>query len=200
MKEIFLQIESVIPKDIPLLIKLNAHDHTQKEGITPSLAAKYAKWLVDLGISAIEISGGTNHYSPFDIVRGEIPSEELVQWVPEGIRDSAKNMFKEMQGKYNLQEAYNLEFAKLIKPRIGKTPLILVGGLRTLSCMEDIIENGYADLISMSRPFIREPLLVKQIKKGRKDRSACTSCNRCVAALPNDFPVRCYENSFPNKI
>ena len=198
LKEIFLQIESVIPKEIPLLIKLNAHDHTQKEGITPSLATKYAEWLVDLGISAIEISGGTSHYSPFDVVRGEIPSEELVQWLPEGIRDSAKNMFKEMQGKYNFQEAYNLELAKSIKPIIGKTPLILVGGLRTLSCMEDIIENGYADLISMCRPFIREPLLVKQIKEGRKDRSACSSCNRCVAALPNDFPVRCYENSFPN--
>jgi len=200
LKEIFLKIKSVIPKDTPLFIKLNAHDHTQKEGITPSLAAKYSEWLVELGIDAFEISGGTNHYSLFNVVRGEVPSEEIVQWIPEGIRDSAINMFNEMQGKFDLQEAYNLESAKLIKPRIGKTPLILVGGFRTLSCMENIIERGYADLISMCRPFIREPLLVKQVKKGRKDRSACTSCNRCVAALPNDFPVRCYENSFPNKI
>jgi len=200
LKEIYLKIKSVIPKDIPILIKLNAHDHTQKEGITPLLAAKYAEWLVELGINAIEISGGTNHYSLFDVVRGEVPSEEIVQWIPEGIRDSAINMFQEMQGKFDLQEAYNLKSAKLIKPRIGKTPLILVGGFRTLNCMEKIIEGGYADLISMCRPFIREPLLVKQIKKGRKDKAACISCNRCVAALPNDFPVRCYENSFPNKI
>ncbi|MFX0059386.1 MAG: NADH:flavin oxidoreductase [Candidatus Hodarchaeota archaeon] len=199
LKEIFLQIKSVIPKDMPILIKLNAHDHTQKEGITPPLAARYAKWLVELGISAIEISGGTNHYSLFDVVRGEVPSEELVQWVPESIRDSAKKMFHEMQGKFDLQEAYNLELAKFIKPHIGKTPLILVGGLRTLNCMENIINSGYADFISMCRPFIREPLLVKQIKVGKKDSSACTSCNRCVAALPNDFPVRCYEKSFPNK-
>jgi 2,4-dienoyl-CoA reductase-like NADH-dependent reductase (Old Yellow Enzyme family) len=200
LKEIFSKIKAVIPNDKPILIKLNAHDHTQKEGITPSLAAKYAEWLVDLGINAIEISGGTNHYSLFDVVRGKIPSEELVQWVPESIRESARNMFREMEGKFNLQEAYNLELAKYIKPRIGKTPLILVGGLRNLNCMEKIIGNGYADLISMCRPFIKEPLLVKQIKEGKKVKSRCTSCNRCVAALPNDFPVRCYEKSFPKQV
>lgn len=198
LKDIFQQIKNIIPKDMPILIKLNAHDHTPKEGINSSLAIKYAEWLVELGIDAIEVSGGTNHYSLFDVVRGDVPSEELVQWLHENIRGSAKKMFQEMGGKFTFQEAYNLELAKCIKPKIGNTPLILVGGLRTLKTMEIIIKSNYADFISMCRPFIREPHLVKQIKKGRKDGSACTSCNRCVAALPNDFPVRCYVNSFPN--
>ncbi|MFX0033950.1 MAG: NADH:flavin oxidoreductase [Candidatus Hermodarchaeota archaeon] len=200
LREICLEIKKVIPRDIPIFIKLNTHDHTPKEGITPPLAAKYAEWLVELGIDAIEISCGTNHYSLFNVIRGEVPSEELVQWLPESVRQSAKNMFLDMEGKYNLEEGYNLDAAKQIKPIIGKTPLILVGGLRTVNFMEEIIENNYADFVSMCRPFIREPLLVKQIYKGRKEKSACSSCNRCVAALPNNIPVRCYENSFPKKV
>ena len=65
--------------------------------------------------------------------------------------------------------------------------------------MEDVIEKQYADFISMSRPFIREPFLVKGFKEGKKDKVACISCNRCLGALPNDYPVRCYTNKWPEK-
>ncbi|MFX1497003.1 MAG: NADH:flavin oxidoreductase [Promethearchaeota archaeon] len=200
LKEIYIQIKVAIPNEIPVFIKLNAHDHTPKEGITPPLAAKYARWLVKLGIDAIEISGGTNHYSLFDVIRGDIPSDEMVMWIPKNVRESAKKVFQEMEGKYTLEEGYNLEAAKTLKPEMGKTPLILVGGFRSLTFMEEVIERNYADFISMCRPFIREPHLIKQIYKGRKDMSSCSSCNRCVAALPNNLPVHCYEKSFPKII
>lgn len=35
--------------------------------------------------------------------------------------------------------------------------------------------------ISMSRPFIREPLIVKKFKEGKADRVSCVSCNKCLA-------------------
>jgi 2,4-dienoyl-CoA reductase-like NADH-dependent reductase (Old Yellow Enzyme family) len=58
--------------------------------------------------------------------------------------------------------------------------------------MEQIVQEGHADLISMSRPFIREPHLVKQFREGKADAAACQSCNKCAAALANNLPVRCY--------
>jgi len=56
-----------------------------------------------------------------------------------------------LEGKYDLEEGYNLEAAKIIKPVIGDIPLLLVGGMRTVSHMEEVLENNYADFISMSR-------------------------------------------------
>jgi 2,4-dienoyl-CoA reductase-like NADH-dependent reductase (Old Yellow Enzyme family) len=71
------------------------------------------------------------------------------------------------------------------------------GGLRTVSHMEEVLENKYADFISMSRPFIREPFLVNKIKEGKMDKVSCVSCNRCLAAVPNDLPIYCYNKGFP---
>ena len=55
LKELINSIKKVIPGDMAFLIKLNSIDYTPKEGITPSIASKYAEWLVKLGIDGIEI-------------------------------------------------------------------------------------------------------------------------------------------------
>ena len=199
LKMIFLRIKKVVPGDMPILVKLNSHDYTQKEGITPPLAGKYAQWLADLGIDAIEISCGSSHFAIFNMCRGDVPVKEITQWLPPPIIPLAEQIFNEMVGKYDLVNAYNLEAAKVIKPKLEKTPLILVGGLRNLPNMEQIIKNNHADFISMARPFIREPLLIKKFKEGKQNKASCISCNRCLAAIPNDFPVYCYVKKFPEK-
>ncbi len=68
----------------------------------------------------------------------------------------------QLEGKYELEEGYNPEAAKVVKPALGDTPLLLVGGMRTVSHMEDVLENNHADFISMSRPFIRDTLHTQQ--------------------------------------
>jgi 2,4-dienoyl-CoA reductase-like NADH-dependent reductase (Old Yellow Enzyme family) len=45
--------------------------------------------------------------------------------------------------------------------------------------MEKIISEGRADMISMSRPFIRQPFLVREFRLDRFKKSACISCNKC---------------------
>jgi len=76
-------------------------------------------------------------------------------------------MISKLEGKYNLEEGYNLEAAKMIKPVIGKIPLFVVGGLRKVAQMKETLEKQYADCISMSRPFIREPFIIRKIKEGK---------------------------------
>ncbi len=95
------------------------------------------------------------------------------------------------------QEGYNLEAAKVIKPFLNGVPLILVGGVRRLVHMEEILSEGHADMLSMSRPFIREPLLVRHFKESKTAEAACTSCNNCYAAIFHSMPLRCYRNGLP---
>ena len=78
---------------------------------------------------------------------------------------------------YN-DEAYFKEYARRFKSEI-KTPLILVGGLRSFEVADKIIANGIADYISMSRPFIREPDLINRWQNGNLRKAECKSDNLC---------------------
>jgi len=197
LKEIITRIKRILPKDMALLVKINSNDYTPKEGITPPIASKYAEWLVNLGINAIELSCGSANFSPFNLTRGDVPVKEIIQLLPDYLKKMAEKVYQEMVGKYDFEEGYNLEAAKVIKPVMGDIPLILVGGLRSKTFMEQVIKKKQADFISLSRPFIREPFLVKKFKEGKQDEAACISCNRCSAAITNDFPINCYVNEFP---
>jgi 2,4-dienoyl-CoA reductase-like NADH-dependent reductase (Old Yellow Enzyme family) len=83
------------------------------------------------------------------------------------------------------QEAYFATAAKAIKAEVS-CPVILVGGLRSLSVMESVVENGIADMVALCRPFVKEPDLVKRFFNGQP-RVACISCNSCY----NPNGIRC---------
>lgn len=69
-------------------------------------------------------------------------------------------------------------------------PLILVGGMRQLSDMQAVLDRGIADAISMCRPFVMDPLLVKHFREGISENSGCTSCNGCLTRrIPGE--LRC---------
>ena len=197
IKEVVLEIKKNISDEMPVLVKLNTQDYTPKKGITLELAKKYAIWLADLPIDGLEVSCGTLSYSMFNMVRGDVPTKEIIMNFPWWRKILGKMMLKNMEGKFDLEEGYNLEAAKLIKPFIGEIPLLVVGGLRRVDHMEDVLKNGFADFISMSRPFIREPNIVKKISEGKVDSVACVSCNKCFAAAANYMPVYCYNKGFP---
>ena len=192
LKETVREVRKAIGDGMIILVKLNTNDFTPQEGITPPLAVKYASWLAELGIDGLEISCGTGLYSFMNMSRGEVPVDELVSGLPWWKKPLGRLTLNKLVGKYDLEEGYNLEAAKLIKPVLGEVPLIPVGGLRNLRHMEEVLERKWADFISMSRPFIREPDLVRRFREGKAEFASCVSCNRCLAAINNDMPLRCY--------
>lgn len=200
IKAVYQTVEKVVPDDYPVMVKLNTNDYTPQEGITPTLAVTYAKWLSELGIDALEVSCGATNYSYMNMCRGNVPAKELVQSLSWWEKPIGKLMIGKLEGNYDLEEGYNREAAQMIKPVLGDVPLMLVGGMRTVAHMEDVLEANEADLISMSRPFIREPFLVNKIKEGKMEKVSCVSCNRCLAAVPNGFPVYCYNKGFPSPV
>ena len=198
LREAILETRRVLPKGIPILVKLNTHDYTPQEGVTPTLATTYAKWLAEMGIDGLELSCA-GLYSPFNMSRGEVPVREIVKGLVWWEKPLVRLMMNRQVGKYDLQEGYNLEAAQMIKPAVGEVPVFLVGGLRSVDYMEEILERGYADFISMCRPFIREPFLVRRIKEGKTSVVSCVSCNKCLAAGVNNMPIRCYSKGFSDE-
>lgn len=78
LKKVILEVKNNISDNMMLLVKLNTQDFTPKAGITPELAKKYAAWLAELSIDGLEVSCGTLSYSMFNMVRGDVPTKELV--------------------------------------------------------------------------------------------------------------------------
>ena len=198
LQEVILAVRSRVSDELPVLVKLNTRDHTPQQGLTPELAADYAQRLAEIGIDALEVSRGSPIYAPFDMCRGEVPVEGIVRSVPWWQRPLARLIVSRWAGRHDLEGLYNLEPARLIKPKLGSVPLILTGGVRTVKQMTHALEHGHADLIVMSRPFVREPALARRIRLGRTADASCVSCNQCFAAIANDLPVRCYLAGLPD--
>jgi len=76
------------------------------------------------------------------------------------------------------EEGYFVDSASRIKEAVT-IPVIGLGGIRTFSKMERFIDEGNAALVSMSRPLIRDPFLVKKFHAGEIHKSECISCNKC---------------------
>ena len=90
------------------------------------------------------------------------------------------------------ERAYFRERAAAVK-RAVTVPVISVGGIRSLKMAQDIVNSGDADLISMSRPFIRQPDLIARWQRGETKPAACISCNRCMGIVRKGEPLECGE-------
>jgi 2,4-dienoyl-CoA reductase-like NADH-dependent reductase (Old Yellow Enzyme family) len=139
--------------NFPVLIKMNCDDFSP-DGFTIDDSIEVASTLAKRGMNLIEVSGGGIGQLR-ELRRSRAKSDDPV-----------------------LLEANFAGHGIKIKEAIKPTPMGLVNGIRTKSCMEALIEKGAADLISMSRPFIREPDLVKNLEAGQLEAN-CTTCDAC---------------------
>ncbi|NOR53380.1 MAG: NADH:flavin oxidoreductase [Candidatus Aminicenantes bacterium] len=148
--EIIRGIKGLEGKEFPLIVKLNSSDFLP-HGLKLEESIEIAKILEKEGIDAIEVSGGMAEAGKGSVWKG-LRSEE--------------------------EEAYFVDNAARIKKAIS-IPVFALGGIRSFSVMEKIIEKGKSDLISLSRPFIRDPLMVMKFRTGMIQKSECISCNKC---------------------
>jgi 2,4-dienoyl-CoA reductase-like NADH-dependent reductase (Old Yellow Enzyme family) len=144
-------VRETVGRDFPILAKMNSQDFIEN-GLTLADSVKVAELLSAAGIDAIELCGGMAGSGKLMPSRTGINSEKT--------------------------EAYFREEARAFKKQIS-VPLILVGGLRSLEVAEGLMEEGVADYISMCRPFIREPGLIKRWESGDRRKAFCLSDNQC---------------------
>lgn len=158
-------VRSAVGGDYPVLIKINSDDYLDG-GFNQEDMVRLAAMLETEGIDAIEISGGT-HLSP----------EEYLFSRKTGIVSEEK-------------ELYFAQAARLYREKIN-VPLMLVGGIRSYSVAERVINEGLADYVSLCRPLIREPDLIQRWQSGGTRRAACISCNECFTPVRSGKGIYC---------
>jgi len=90
------------------------------------------------------------------------------------------------------ERVYFRERAAAVKQAVT-VPVMVVGGIRSLEMAKNIVASGDADLISMCRPFIREPGLVARWQRGEIGPARCISCRKCFAIAGKGEPLECGE-------
>ncbi len=154
-------IRNAAGRDYPVLVKLNCRDFVEN-GLTLEDSVLVASMLEKAGIDAVELSGGLLN-NP-NIMRSKIDSED--------------------------SKAYFLSEARVFREKIH-VPLILVGGIRSYEVAQELVQEGVVDHISMSRPFIREPGLIKRWRAGDRREAACISCDNCFEPIKKGEGVSC---------
>ena len=165
--EILRGIREKVGAGFPVIAKMNATDGFAEEGkgLQVREAADIAKLLAAEGLKAVEVSAG--------ILEAKVKSSKT------GIVDEAS-------------EAYFLDYAVRFKAELD-IPVICVGGFRSKDVMEAALREGKCDMISLSRPLIREPDLVEKFRTGKSDKAECISCNKCF----DDTGVKCHYKMEP---
>ncbi len=154
--EIYEQLSDVV--DIPIIIKQQIKDFILG-GLDFEEGKEITRILVKTGYDAVELSGGGAMVAP----EGKgYPSIIL---------------------KSKSDENYFLKQCDEIKSEMKGVPLICVGGIRDPFFAEEIIRENRVDFISMCRPFIREPDLIKRWHSGDTSRPKCISCNDCFPTI-----------------
>jgi 2,4-dienoyl-CoA reductase-like NADH-dependent reductase (Old Yellow Enzyme family) len=184
-------VREAVGNDYPVLIKLSVEEGLEN-GITLDEASNVAMRLSQIGIDAIEISGGTIVDTVFMMSRGDIPIDIITRNADPAAKEQMEGFFYSIKDMVKYEEAYWLKHAEKIKEVIGDVPLILVGGMKYPQTMAKILEENKADLISLCRSLIREPDFPKEMAEGRKDPAKCAFCNRCLMEIA-DKPLRCYN-------
>lgn len=150
--EIAYRVKAAVGRQFPVYVKLNTTDGITAPSQLSIEEVIYAAQMLEAhGVDAIEMSGGT------------VKESRLVMAKPGILKPE--------------QEAYFAPAARQIRAAV-KIPLLLVGGLRSVAVMESLIEEGTADMVSLSRPFVREPALVNRLAAGQA-KVSCVSCNAC---------------------
>jgi len=166
LEEIYQRSVELVGTDFPIFIKMNGVDFIEG-GTTIEESTEVARRLEQIGYAAIEVSAGI-----WEVAK--LRKKDL-GWKPTFLPES--RMFI---GKMN-EPAYNLPYAEAFK-KVLEIPVILIGGINSITLVEQILSDESADFISLCRPLIREPDLPNRWMKGiGNDTVDCEYCNGCLS-------------------
>jgi 2,4-dienoyl-CoA reductase-like NADH-dependent reductase (Old Yellow Enzyme family) len=184
----------------PIFIKISAHDEF-KTGLTEQEVVAIARILQDCSCDAIELSCGSGDFQ-YTVRMPRLPVDAILGFMP-GYRDRSafrKRLLRTVApviGKVHRPlHNYNVDVAERIK-RTVSIPVIVVGGIRNLQDITEIISRKDIDCVSLARPFIIEPDIVEKFRLGRQVRSRCIDCGYCLIGVTG-APLRCYYGRVPD--
>jgi len=148
--EVFRAVRARVGADFPVAVKLNSADF-QRGGFDFEESLQVAQWLQDEGVDLIEVSGGTYEQPKLLNLEGIEPVDE-----------------QKVAASTLAREAYFVDFTRAMRKTLT-VPLMVTGGLRKRSAMEEVITSGAADMVGLGRPLCVMTDAPKQLLSGLEE-------------------------------
>ena len=143
-------IRENIPEDMPLFMRIDAHDDFLPQGLTIEEVIRFSRLAQDAGVDVLDVS------------RGNIITAASLYEVP----------------PIDVPNGFNVENANRIRSETGMVT-IAVGRINTAQLAEDILEQEKADMIVMGRAQLADPEFANKAKEGRvRDIIHCVGCDQ----------------------
>lgn len=176
-------IRAELPAHMGFTMKVGLADIVDEPGgLTPGDAVSGVQSFVAAGLDGVEVSSNLMSDYVSASIRGYIAVDR---------RRAFEDLLFHRLHKAVEPEGYFLPFADMVRHNVDTT-VIVVGGIRRIDTISEIIESGRADFISMARPFIREPDLAIRLANGQQAGADCVSCNICLMH-DEHHPLRCWR-------
>lgn len=91
---------------------------------------------------------------------------------------------------------YQLPHSSRLTAAAAKVPRIVIGRFRTLDEVEQVLRDGVADMVHMTRAHIADPDIVRKTRAGYPEQvRACIGCNQaCWNGTNHGWPLACTIN------
>jgi 2,4-dienoyl-CoA reductase-like NADH-dependent reductase (Old Yellow Enzyme family)/thioredoxin reductase len=146
-------IESIrnnIPEDMPLLMRLDAHDDYLEGGLTIEEVIEFCKMAKEAGVDVLDVSRGNFSTAA---IKYEVPPIDL----PRG---------------------FNVDNAARIRKETGMIT-VAVGRINDPAQAEEILEGDKADMVVMGRAQLADPEFCNKAMTGKVDSIVrCVGCNQ----------------------
>ena len=221
LREVITEVRRQVGRDFLLGVRISAWDRNYQPvnlrwpvtwplrdfflGNDIETYLRYGTWLRELGVDYLHVSNGYGFINPGE-TPGRFPVEETRQFANStrhlstkaAVRASILNVLptalldRLLSLGWTTGEAANLRDARRFRDEVG-LPVIANGGFQRRSVVQNALDSGACDLLSMARPLLANPDLIELFRQGRElpDRP-CTFCNRC-AVRTTLYPLGCYE-------
>ena len=213
--EIVRAVRAEVGDDYHLQFKISAIDDNdalfpwEKKGNTLEESVQVCRWLEEAGVDAFHVSSGASFphprnpagtFSLDDVVRGY---DTMISSGKHTFRNylmfrtwPLNRVFKwlwERRSRGGV-EGINLPESRAVKDAVS-VPVLCTGGFQTASVIAAAIERGDCDGVTIGRPFIANPDLVRLWEAGHdRPPTPCTYSNQClINGLEN--PLGCYDPS-----
>lgn len=143
-------IRNNIPKDMPLFMRIDAHDDYLENGLTIEEVIEFCKMAKEAGVDVLDVSRGNFSTAA---IKYEVPPVDL----PRG---------------------FNVENAARIKRETGMIT-VAVGRINDPAQAEEIISSGKADMVVIGRGQLADPEFCNKAHRGDVESIVrCVGCNQ----------------------
>jgi 2,4-dienoyl-CoA reductase-like NADH-dependent reductase (Old Yellow Enzyme family) len=167
-------------------------------------------WLQEAGVDYLHVSAGTGFPHPRNPA-GRFPVREVVQTYDTVLSSGPRTLrnylvfrtwplsavfrwWWERPSRRLGIEGINLHDSRAVKQAVS-IPVLCTGGFQTASVIARAIERGDCDGVTVARPLVANPDLVRLFEQGHDaPPRPCTYCNKCLFNFIEN-PLGCYDET-----